>query len=88
MFIAGPATETHASPYRPRSRLGSTGIAPHAIPMIANAARLNGPMCTSGFHVMCPVSRGVVSPRRSAAHPCVSSCRTIDPITITAHETT
>ena len=45
-------------------------------------------MCTIGFHVMWPLMIGVSSPSRIATQPCASSCRQIERITHTSHETT
>ena len=76
-FMAGPAADTNASAYFPRIRVGSIGICPQAIPAIASASSENGPMCTIGFPVIRPRRSGVWSPRRIAAQPWASSCRTI-----------
>ena len=54
------------------------GINPQANPAIAKKASDIHPMWTTGFIVMCPSSRGVLSPLAMAAQPCESSCRTIE----------
>ena len=57
------------------------GICPHAKPATTKKITDIHPMCTTGLIVMCPSSRGVLSPLAMAAQPCESSCRTIEKIT-------
>jgi len=82
--VLGPANATLASPYRPRSRDGSIGIAPHASPSISKQIIDHGPMWTSGLSVIRPWRTGVSSPSRTAAMPWASSCSVMLMTTTTA----
>ena len=87
-FMTGPAAETSIRPHFPwRNLYGFTGINPHAIPSTKNMTSDTAPMCTTGFAVMCPRTRGVSSPSQIAAQPWASSCRVIEAITQKIHET-
>ena len=87
-FIPGPAAATTMPLVFPLlKRCGFTGIAPQAMPINANTISEVGPMCTIGFIVMCPSSRGVLSPSLIAAQPCASSCSVIEKITQNAQLT-
>ena len=81
-FMAGPAAATNTRPRRSwRNRCGLIGISPHAMPAIAKKMSDMRPMCTMGFMVIWPISRGVLSPLAIAAQPCASSCSTMEKIT-------